>query len=128
MDNYTIWYYQGYIVIVITLLCFVKYEWCDLLFKNNTVSSFLKHKTQTLNFGKSFTADFWFFRKTLTADASTQRSLTLEFWKLVCFKVSHLEEIQFKLFVKCHIRTFWKWKCVRIWKSVYSHCGNFRMY
>ena len=34
--------YQGYIVIVITLLCFVKYEWCALLFKNNTVSSFLK--------------------------------------------------------------------------------------
>ena len=31
---------QGYIVLVITLLCFVKYEWCDLLFKNNTVSFF----------------------------------------------------------------------------------------
>ena len=42
MDNYKISHYQGYIVIVITLLCFVKYEWCDLLFKNNTVSSFLK--------------------------------------------------------------------------------------
>jgi len=27
---------MGYIVLVITLLCFVKYEWCDLLFKNNT--------------------------------------------------------------------------------------------
>ena len=27
-----------YIVIMFTLLFYVKYEWCDLLFKNNTVS------------------------------------------------------------------------------------------
>ena len=26
-----------YIVLVITLVVYVKYEWCDLLFKNNTV-------------------------------------------------------------------------------------------
>ena len=26
-----------YIVLVFTLLVYVKYEWCDLLFKNNTV-------------------------------------------------------------------------------------------
>ena len=27
-----------YIVIMFTLLFYVKYEWCDLLYKNNTVS------------------------------------------------------------------------------------------
>ena len=27
-----------YIVLVFTLLFYVKHEWCDLLFKNNTVS------------------------------------------------------------------------------------------
>ena len=27
----------GYIILVFTLLVYVKYEWCDLLFKNNTV-------------------------------------------------------------------------------------------
>ena len=26
----------GYIILVFTLLVYVKYEWCDLLFKNNT--------------------------------------------------------------------------------------------
>ena len=28
----------GYIILVFTLLVYVKYEWCDLLFTNNTVS------------------------------------------------------------------------------------------
>ena len=28
---------MGYIILVFTLLVYVKYEWCDLLFKNNTV-------------------------------------------------------------------------------------------
>ena len=28
----------AYIIIMFSLLFYVKYEWCDLLFKNNTVS------------------------------------------------------------------------------------------
>ena len=27
-----------YVILVFTLLVYVKYEWCDLLFKNNTVT------------------------------------------------------------------------------------------
>ena len=31
--------FQVYLLLVFTLLFYVKYEWCDLLFKNNTVSA-----------------------------------------------------------------------------------------
>ena len=43
-----------YIIIMFSLLFYVKYEWCDLLFKNNTVGyflySFYKHKTLQWNY------------------------------------------------------------------------------
>ena len=29
-------FFQVYLFLVVTLLFYVKYEWCDLLFKNNT--------------------------------------------------------------------------------------------
>ena len=32
-----------YVILVATLLVYVKYEWCDLLFKNNTVFIYLNN-------------------------------------------------------------------------------------
>ena len=44
-----------YIIIMFSLLFYVKYEWCDLLFKNNTVGIFIVDFLGILNIFYLFT-------------------------------------------------------------------------
>ena len=61
-----------YIMIMFTLLFYVKYEWCDLLFRNNTVRLIASWSS---HFWRSFPGESWL-------QENVQQGLIPDWWQL----------------------------------------------